>query len=240
MKHDIVPYDQWVRARRALMSWEKEHSHERDALAAARRNLPWFRVEHSYRFMTITGEQSLGDLFAGKRQLFVKHLMQAPGQDWQCVGCSLEIDHMIGILPHFESHDVSYVVVARAPIEELEAVRDRMGWPVKMVSAHNNQFNYDMNVSFHAEDIKIGKASYNFEPYRGKMEDLSGNSIFWREGDEEIYLTYQTFGRGGEEALGIYRLFDMLFLGREEHGPDHSLTDWAKLRQDYENSRGAE
>jgi predicted dithiol-disulfide oxidoreductase (DUF899 family) len=53
------------------------------------------------------------------------------------------------------------------------------------------------------------------------------------EDDGAIYLTYQTFGRGGEESLGVYRLFDMLPLGREEHGPDHSLTDWAKLRNNY-------
>ncbi len=51
------------------------------------------------------------------------------------------------------------------------------------------------------------------------MEDLSGNSVFWRERDAEIYLTYQLFGRGGEDSMGIYRLFDMLPLGREERRP---------------------
>jgi hypothetical protein len=66
------------------------------------------------------------------------------------------------------------------------------------------------------------------------MEDLSGNSVFWRERDAEIYLAYQSFGRGGEDSMGIYRLFDMLPLGREEHGPNHSLTDWAKLRNRYD------
>jgi predicted dithiol-disulfide oxidoreductase (DUF899 family) len=237
MTHDTVRYDEWVRARKALMSWEKQHTKDRDALAEARRNLPWCRIDSPYRFMTTEGEQSLAELFAGRRQLFVKHLMQAPGQDWQCVGCSLEIDHMIGILPHFESHNVSYVVIARAPIEELETIRRRMEWPVKMVSAYGTDFNYDMNVSFRPEDIKAGRATYNFEPYRGDMEDLSGNSIFWREGDEEIYLTYQTFGRGGEDSMGIYRLFDMLPLGREEYGPSNSLTDWAKLRNNYGDGR---
>lgn len=140
---------------------------------------------------------------------------------------------MSGVLPHFESHNVSYVVIARAPIEELEAVRHRMGWPVKMVSAYDTDFNYDLNVSFRPEDLKAGQATYNYEPYRGDTADLSGNSVLWHESDDEIYLTYQTFGRGGEDTLGIYRLFDMLPLGREERGPDHSLTDWAKLRNNY-------
>ena len=72
------------------------------------------------------------------------------------------------------------------------------------------------------------------------MEDLSGNSVFWRQSDEAIYLTYQTFGRGGEDTMGIFRLFDMLPLGREERGPNHSLTDWAKLRNSYGEDRRAE
>lgn len=240
MKHDIVSHDEWIRARKALMSWEKQHTKERDALAQARRDLPWCRIEKPYRFMTTDGEQTLADLFAGKRQLFVKHMMQGPGQDWQCVGCSLEIDHMTGILPHFQSHDVTYVVIARAPIEELEAVRRRMDWPVRMVSAYGTDFNYDMSVSFRPDTVKAGRATYNFQSYRGDMEDLSGNSVFWRERDAEIYLTYQLFGRGGEDSMGIYRLFDMLPLGREEHGPNHSLTDWAKLRNRYDGDRRAE
>jgi predicted dithiol-disulfide oxidoreductase (DUF899 family) len=240
MKHDIVSYEEWVRSRKALMSWEKQHTKDRDALARARRNLPWTLVEKAYRFMTTEGEQTLAELFAGKRQLFVKHLMQGPGQDWQCVGCSLEIDHMIGLLPHFESHDVAYVVTARAPIDELEAVRSRMDWPVKMASAFQTDFNYDMHVSFRPEDLKTGRAEYNFEPYRGDSAELSGNSVFWRDENGAIYLTYQLFSRGGEDAMGIFRLFDMLPLGREENGPDHSLTDWAKLRNDYGDTRHAD
>jgi predicted dithiol-disulfide oxidoreductase (DUF899 family) len=50
----------------------------------------------------------------------------------------------------------------------------------------------------------------------------------------------QLFGRGGEDSMGIYRLFDMLPLGREEHGASHSLTDWAKLRNRYDDDRRAE
>jgi predicted dithiol-disulfide oxidoreductase (DUF899 family) len=147
---------------------------------------------------------------------------------------------MIGLLPHFESHDVSYVVIARAPIEELEAVRSRMEWPVKMVSAFRTDFNYDMHVSFRPEDMQAGRAQYNFEPYDGDTEELSGNSVFWRDRDDAIYLTYQSFARGGEDAMGIFRLFDMLPLGREENGPDHALTDWAKLRNEYGDARHAE
>jgi predicted dithiol-disulfide oxidoreductase (DUF899 family) len=53
--------------------------------------------------------------------------MMGPDQTEQCVGCSLEVDHVEGVLEHLENHDVSYVAVARAPIEEITAVRKRMG-----------------------------------------------------------------------------------------------------------------
>lgn len=59
MKHDIVSHDEWIRARKTLMSWEKQHTKERDALAQARRDLPWCRIEKPYRFMTTDGEQTL-------------------------------------------------------------------------------------------------------------------------------------------------------------------------------------
>jgi predicted dithiol-disulfide oxidoreductase (DUF899 family) len=70
---------------------------------------------------------TLADLFDGRRRLFIKHFMFGPGQTTQCVGCSLEVDHIEGILVHLQNHDVSYVAVARAPIEEIEVMRKRMG-----------------------------------------------------------------------------------------------------------------
>ena len=80
----------------------------------------------------------------GSSQFFVKHFMM--GQNWQCVGCSLEVDHIEGILLHLENQP--YVAVARAPIEEIEVVRKRMGWRFGWVSSYNSDFNYDFNVSF--------------------------------------------------------------------------------------------
>ena len=66
--------------------------------------------------------------FQGRTQLYIKHFMMAPGAQHQCIGCSLGVDHMTDLLPHLENHDISYVVVARAPVAEIEVVRQRMGW----------------------------------------------------------------------------------------------------------------
>jgi predicted dithiol-disulfide oxidoreductase (DUF899 family) len=83
--------------------------------------------------------------------------MMGPGQATQCVGCSLEVDHLEGILVHLQNHDVSYAVVARAPIDEIEAMRRRMGWKFPFVSSYHSEFNYDFNVSFTGEDVASGR-----------------------------------------------------------------------------------
>jgi predicted dithiol-disulfide oxidoreductase (DUF899 family) len=166
--------------------------------------------------------------------------MMGPGQMTQCVGCSLEVDHVDGILEHLQNHDVTYVAVARAPLHEIEAVRNRMGWRFPWVSSYGSDFNYDFNVSFTPEQIAAGKACYNFEYRDPGMEDLSGDSVFYRDDAGNIFHTYSSFGRGGEEFLGIYRFLDAVPKGREENGPYHSLADWAKPRNMYRKGGSVE
>jgi predicted dithiol-disulfide oxidoreductase (DUF899 family) len=235
-RHKVVSRSEWLIARKDLLKREKELARLRDQLANERRALPWVKIDKEYTFDASEGEVTLAELFDGRSQLFIKHFMMAPGQQTQCVGCSLEVDHIDGILPHLENHDVSYVAVARAPIEEIEVVRKRMGWRFRWVSSYHSDFNYDFNVSFTKEDAASGRAIYNFGVLPGwaaGIEDLSGDSVFYKDEDGQIFHTYSTFGRGGEEFLGIYRFFDVTPKGREEDGPYHSLTDWARPRNMY-------
>jgi predicted dithiol-disulfide oxidoreductase (DUF899 family) len=118
--------EQWYAARVALLEKEKALTAMKDALAAERRALPWVRIEKNYVFDGRAGPVTLSELFAGRSQLFIKHFMMAPGQSQQCVGCSLEVDHLAGIRVHLEHHDVTYAVVARAPIEEIELLKRKM------------------------------------------------------------------------------------------------------------------
>ena len=234
--HEVVSRSEWLIARKDLLKREKELTRLRDQLAAERRALPWVKIEKEYTFDGPEGEVTLAELFDGRSQLFIKHFMMAPGQQTQCVGCSLEVDHTEGILPHLENHDVTYVAVARAPIEEIEAVRKRMGWKFRWVSSYHSDFNYDFNVSFTHEDAASGHAIYNFgvlPEWAAGIEDLSGDSVFYKDDAGQIFHTYSTFGRGGEEFLGIYRFLDATPKGREENGPYHSLTDWARPRNMY-------
>jgi len=234
--HEIVSLEEWLVARKDLLRREKELTRLRDQLAAERRALPWVKIEKKYVFNAPEGEVTLGELFDGRSQLFIKHFMLASGQGTQCVGCSLEVDHIDGILAHLENHDVSYVAVARAPIKEIEAVRKRMGWEFRWVSCYQSEFNYDFNVSWAREQIDSGRAVYNYgalPKWAADIEDLSGNSVFYKDESGQIFHTYSTYGRGGEEFLGIYRIFDATPRGREENGPYHSLADWARPRNMY-------
>jgi predicted dithiol-disulfide oxidoreductase (DUF899 family) len=218
-----------------LLEEEKALTRHRDAVAALRQALPWVRMEKDYVFDGPQGKLRLADLFQGRSQLHVKHFMMGPGARHQCVGCSLEVDHIIGILPHLENHDVSYAVVARAPIGEIEAVRQRMGWPCLWVSSYHSDFNYDFGVSFRP-DAAATRAEYNYRPVSQEIadiQDLSGRSVFYRNEAGEIFHTYSAYGRGGEDTLGIYGILDCMPKGRNETGPYHSLTDWARPRDRY-------
>jgi predicted dithiol-disulfide oxidoreductase (DUF899 family) len=200
--HRIVSREESAAARKELLRKEKELTRLRDQLAAERRALPWVKIEKDYLFDAPNGKVTLRDLFDGRSQLFIKHFMMAPGQVGQCVGCSLEVDHLEGILLHLQNHDVAYAAVARAPIEEIEVVRKRMGWKFPWVSSYHSDFNYDFNVSFTSEQVASGQALYNYQEapaWAADLQDLSGDSVFFKDNAGQIFHTYSTFGRGGEE-----------------------------------------
>jgi predicted dithiol-disulfide oxidoreductase (DUF899 family) len=75
---------EWLAARLDLLAEEKDLNRRRDALAEARRRLPWVPVEEEYRFDRPDGSRTLADLFDGRSQLLVYHFMFGP--DWE-EGC---------------------------------------------------------------------------------------------------------------------------------------------------------
>ena len=233
LSHPVVSRDEWLAARTALLAKEKAFTRLHDQLSAEQRALPWVKVEKHYVFDSPSGKVTLAELFNGRSQLFIKHFMMGPGQTRQCVGCSFEVDHVEGILVHLENHGLTYVAVARAPIEEIEVVRKRMGWRFTWVSSYNTDFNYDFNVSFTPEQLAAGKAYYNFREIAPGMEDLSGDSVFVKDEAGQIFHTYSTYGRGGEQFLGAYGFLDVTPKGRNENGLYHSLGDWVRPHNMY-------
>jgi hypothetical protein len=68
------------------------------------------------------------------------------------------------------------------------------------------------------EQIAAGRAFYNYEYVNPGLEDLSGDSVFFKDDAGQILHTYSTYGRGGEEFLGIYRYLDATPKGRSGKG----------------------
>src|SRR5437588_12189142 len=187
MHHRIVSREEWLAARKAHLAKEKELTRLRDQLSAERRDLPWVKVEKPYVFDGPQGKETLADLFDGRSQLIIKHFMLGPGWKEGCVGCSFEVDHIDGALVHLEHHDVSYVVVSRAPLPEIEAFKNRMGWRFKWVSSYRSDFNYDFHVSFKDDEIGKGEAYYNYKTRKVGIDELSGRSVFYKDANGEIF-----------------------------------------------------
>lgn len=229
----VVSREEWLEARIGLLAKERAYMKQGDQLSAEQRALPWVKIEKEYVFDGPSGKLTLAELFNGRSQLFIKHFMMGPGQTQQCVGCAFEVDHLEGVLVHLENHDVSYVAVARAAIEEIEIVRKRMDWHFPWVSSYHSDFNYDFHVSFKPEEMAAGTAYYNFRRGNLGLEDLSGDSVFFKDDAGQIFHTYSTFGRGGEKFLGVYAFLDVMPKGRNENGPHHTLADWVRPKNMY-------
>jgi predicted dithiol-disulfide oxidoreductase (DUF899 family) len=231
--HRIVPHDEWLKARKAHLAKEKEFSRLRDELAKARRELPWERVEKRYVFDGPKGKETLADLFGKKSQLVVYHFMFGPGNDAGCPHCSFWADHYDGMGWHLPQRDVSFVVISRAPLAKIDAFKKRMGWKFKWVSSGATDFNYDLGVSFKPEDIRDGKAAYNYAKLDDAFEDREGLSVFFKDDAGTVYHTYSTYARGIDLLNGTYNVLDLVPKGRDEEGEEFSQF-WVRYHDEYD------
>ena len=211
----IVDADAWRAARLAHLEKEKAFTRERDALSAARRELPWMEVDAGYTFTGPDGETTLLELFGDSPQLLVYHFMYGPDWEEGCPSCSFWADNYHGTLAHLQHRNTRFVLTSRAPIERLETYRARMGWDVTWYSTLGSSFNYDMGVSFTPEQIESGEPLYNHGTMPAFGEESPGLSAFRRVGDS-MYLTYQTFARGLDMLNGTYHHLDVTSMGRDE------------------------
>jgi len=234
--HKVVSHDEWIAARKAHLAEEKAFSRARDALARKRRELPWEKVQKNYAFDTAQGKQSLADLFGGKTQLIIYHFMLGPGWEAGCPSCSFLADHFDGAVVHLAQRDVSFVVVSRAPLSEIEAFQRRMGWRFKWVSAFGSDFNSDYQVSFTPEEKASGKVFYNYEFIDSfPSEERPGASVFYKNAASEMFHTYSTYGRGLDILLGTYNFLDLAPKGRDEDGLAWSMA-WVRHHDRYDGA----
>src|ERR1700720_1156655 len=105
-RHMTGTREEWLAARLELLKAEKDLTRRSDELARRRQELPWVRVEKDYRFATPEGSASLEDLFRGRSQLLVYHLMFGPDYEAACPSCSAIADGFNGFAVHLANHDV--------------------------------------------------------------------------------------------------------------------------------------
>jgi predicted dithiol-disulfide oxidoreductase (DUF899 family) len=236
--HKTGTREAWLRARVELLEREKELTRRSDELARQRQELPWVRVEKEYSFETDQGPKTLAELFDGRSQLLVFHFMLGPDDEAGCPGCSWTADHVDGAVIHLNHRDVTFVAASRAPLENLNAYKRRMGWSFPWVSCYGSDFNIDFAL-FTEEERRTG-AGLNFgTPRRADIllapaapdgVELHGLSAFALE-DGVVYHTYSTYDRGTDVLHGTWQLLDRAPKGRGE-----DFEDWPRRHDEYEEA----
>lgn len=227
----IAGREEWLAARKDLLTREKALTKARDELAAARRSLPMVPVDKEYVFTGPDGPATLLDLFDGRRQLIVHHMMWAfdvdedgteTPRDTGCPSCSAHADN-IGNLVHLHQRDTSFVAVSRAPYDKIGPFHARMGWQFPWFSSHGGDFNHDFHVTVdeRVQPVLLNYrtetelAAHGFEWSPARRGDYPGMSAFLRDGDR-VFHTYSTYARGLEQIGGTHYFLDMTALGRQE------------------------
>lgn len=256
--HKVVSPEEWLAARVDLLKTEKELTRLSDEVARKRQELPWVRIDKEYQLDTEEGKVSLVDLFRGRSQLLIYHFMFGPDYTAGCPSCSSIADAFNGIWEHLANHDVTLWAVSRAPLQKLQAYKQRMGWTFPWASSYGSDFNYDFNVSFTKEQQRAGNVGYNYNkgnvssrqsdiastdttPEEGEKiasstgtdwatytQETPGMSTFVLE-DGIIYHAYSTYARGLDGLWGMYQWLDRAPLGRNESG------HWIRRHDEYDH-----
>jgi len=227
----VVSEAEWLVARKDVLTREKELTRLRDEVSRHRREMPWVRVNKRYIFDGPDGKETLADLFAGRSQLVVYHFMLGPGWGEGCKSCSYLADHFDGANWHLPHRDVTFVVISRAPLSEIEAYKKRMGWRFKWLSSYGNDFNFDYHVSATEEEKKKGKMFYNYRTDELIGDEMPGLSVFYKDENGSVFHTYSTYARGLDILVGAYNFLDLVPKGRDE-GLDFTM-EWVRRHDQY-------
>jgi len=232
VSHKIVSRDEWLKARLAHLSAEKELTRKRDELSRQRRELPWVRVDKNYVFEGPNGPETLADLFAGRSQLIVYHFMLGPTWEEGCKSCSFLADHFDATRVHLAHRDVTLTVVSQAPMPRIRAFQERMGWRFHWVSAFDNSFQTDYGVHFTQEEL-AGEVDYNYRKTRFGSEEAPGLSVFYKDGTGDIFHTYSAYARGLDALVGTYTFLDFVPKGRDEDSLPFTMS-WVRHHDRYD------
>jgi len=242
-EHKVGTQEEFDAARDELLAEEKELTRRSDELARKRRELPWVPVEKDYSFQTQAGTKSLAELFDGRSQLLVYHFMFGPSYEAGCPVCSSIADTIDPNAVHLAARDVTMLLISRAPVEKLEAYKQRMGWSLEWASAGDTDFNRDLGFTHTAEELRPflegeipAIVEQNAESCgtdaAGYVTEGPGLSAY-ALADGTVYRTYVTTARGLEPAMAYYGLLDRSPMGRHEDGDQ---PHWLRRHDEYETT----
>ena len=186
----IVDMATWQAERDALLVREKAHTHEGDAIAAARRALPMVEFDATVEVIGADGPVPFIDLFQGRDELVVyKHMWHdgAPHQG-QCEGCTTTAWHLQDA-SYLNARGVSFAILTAGPWEEVEPFLRFMGYTQPWYSVRGLP-------------APVGR-------------NMGTVTSFLRDGDR-TFLTYSMTGRGNERFNPQMGLLDVTPYGRRE------------------------
>jgi predicted dithiol-disulfide oxidoreductase (DUF899 family) len=198
MTPEIVDRASWLAARAALLSREKAHTREGDAIAAARRRLPMVEVDATVELVGADGPTALLDMFEGREQLLVcKHMWnRGKGFADQCRGCTATVWNFQDA-SYLEARGVTFAIWCQGPYAEFAPYREFMGYRAPWYSV---------------DWIDVPGVSDGWI------------TTYLRVGDR-VFQTYETDGRGCEVMMPALLLLDMTVYGRQEEWED-SPAGW--------------
>jgi predicted dithiol-disulfide oxidoreductase (DUF899 family) len=196
-------------ARNALLVEEIELRRHLERVAALRRQLPpGGEVTKTYRFESETGPVTLADLFGDKDTLLIYSYMFGPARKAICPSCTSFMATWEEKMPDIAQR-VSFVMMARSPIERLIEAKKARGWT---------------RLRVHSD----GSGDYTRDYVSADDADIPGYSVFTRrDGVIRHFWSGEMSGKmadPGQEPRGapdmdpLWNLFDTT--------PEGRGTDW--------------
>jgi len=205
---EIVTRAQFQQARDELLSREKAHTRDSDAIAAARRRLPMVEMDPNLALIGPNGPVTLLEAFEGRRQLIAYYFMWHHGHSAaeQCEGCTFYTTQ-VAERSYLHSRDITYAVLCQGPYDESTRYKEFMGWDMPWYSAQPS-----------VDALLVGRQIGLFHLV-----------CYLRDGDR-VFETYWTTRRGVEAMDYSYALMDLTVYGRQEPWED-SPPGWPQQWQ---------
>jgi predicted dithiol-disulfide oxidoreductase (DUF899 family) len=204
---------EWQAARKELLAAEQELEAHTERVAQQRRELPWVPVPREYSFATEDGPRSLPELFEGRSQLLIYHLMF--GEDWKvaCPGCSSLADGLSGTVVHLNNRDVTLMCMSQAPLEKLVSYKQPRGWTVPWVTACGSDFLFDYGFAFRRDELaSSGRDEFDMsqlvreapEWLRNYREEVGASDL---ESALSVSAGWSVFAMRDSVAYNTYRVY---------------------------------